>query len=74
MMMTGRSNTICEYLVDSKSKNAIDFGCRTGLVGMNLLNDFHSILFLDTSQNMIPQIKQKISPSNIQNECSYIML
>ncbi len=34
---------------------------------MNLLNDFSSVLFLDTSQNMIHQIKQKISDSNIQN-------
>ncbi|WP_434509895.1 class I SAM-dependent methyltransferase [Desulfitobacterium sp. AusDCA] len=61
------SNAIREYLVDAKRKNAIDFGCGTGLVGMNLLNDFNSILFLDTSQNMINQIKQKISSSNIQN-------
>ncbi|MBR0599313.1 class I SAM-dependent methyltransferase [Sinanaerobacter chloroacetimidivorans] len=61
------SDAIREYLVDANNKNAIDFGCGTGLVGMNLLNEFQSILFLDTSQNMIHQIKQKISGSNIQN-------
>ena len=61
------SDTIREYLVDAKNKNAIDFGCGTGLVGMNLLNDFQSILFLDTSQNMIHQVKQKIARSNIRN-------
>jgi ubiquinone/menaquinone biosynthesis C-methylase UbiE len=61
------SDTIREYLVDAKSKNAIDFGSGTGLVGMNLLNDFNSILFLDTSQNMINQIKQKIADFNIRN-------
>ena len=61
------SNAIREYLVDAKSKDAIDFGCGTGLVGMNLIKDFKSVLFLDTSQNMIHQIKQKISASNIQN-------
>ncbi|MEA4903214.1 MULTISPECIES: class I SAM-dependent methyltransferase [Clostridia] len=61
------SDAIREYLVDAKNKNAIDFGCGTGLVGMNLLNDFKSILFLDTSQNMINQIKQKISSFNMQN-------
>ena len=61
------SDAIREYLVDAKSKKAIDFGCGTGLVGMNLLNDFNSMLFLDTSQNMINQIKQKISDLNIQN-------
>lgn len=61
------SDAIQEYLVDTKTKNAIDFGCGTGLVGMNLLNNFSSILFLDTSQNMINQIKQKVSDLNIQN-------
>lgn len=61
------SDAISEYLVDTKNKNAIDFGCGTGLVGMNLLNNLSSILFLDTSQNMISQIKQKISDLNIQN-------
>ncbi|RXZ83793.1 class I SAM-dependent methyltransferase [Paenibacillaceae bacterium] len=61
------SDAIREYVVDAKSKNAIDFGCGTGLVGMNLLKDFHSMLFLDTSPNMINQIKQKISDFNIQN-------
>lgn len=61
------ANAIREYLVDAKSKNAIDFGCGTGLVGMKLINDFKSILFLDTSQNMIQQVKQKISQSDIQN-------
>ena len=55
------SAAIRKYLVDAKSKHAIDFGCGTGLVGMNLLNDFNSMLFLDTSPNMINQIKQKIA-------------
>ena len=59
------SNGIREYLVDAKCKNAIDFGCGTGLVGMDLLNDFNSMLFLDTSQNMINQIEKKIS--NMRN-------
>lgn len=61
------SDAIRELLVDAKGKDAIDFGCGTGLVGMNLLNEFKSILFLDTSQNMINQVKQKISYGNIPN-------
>lgn len=61
------SDAIREYIVDTKSKDAIDFGCGTGLVGMNLINDFHSMLFLDTSPNMIHQIKQKITHLNIPN-------
>lgn len=61
------SDAIREFLFDSKGRNAIDFGCGTGLVGLNLVNDFKSIMFLDTSQNMINQVKQKISELNIQN-------
>lgn len=61
------SDAIRECLVDAKSKDAIDFGCGTGLVGMDLVNEFKSILFLDTSQNMINQVKQKISHANIHN-------
>ncbi len=61
------SGAIRRYLADTKSKNAIDFGCGTGLVGMSLLNDFNSMLFLDTSKNMIDQVKGKIANSNVQN-------
>jgi ubiquinone/menaquinone biosynthesis C-methylase UbiE len=61
------SDAIREYLVDAKNKTAVDFGCGTGLVGLSLLNDFQSILFLDTSQNMIHQVEQKIFRSSIRN-------
>jgi ubiquinone/menaquinone biosynthesis C-methylase UbiE len=61
------SDAIKEYLIDTKSKDAIDFGCGTGLVGINLLNEFRSMLFLDTSQNMLNIIDQKISDSNALN-------
>ncbi|ANE46478.1 methyltransferase type 12 [Paenibacillus swuensis] len=61
------SDAIREYIDDAKSKTAIDFGCGTGLVGMNLLNELGSVLFMDSSQNMINQIKHKISESDIQN-------
>lgn len=61
------SDAIREYLIEANHKKAIDFGCGTGLVGMNLVSDFDSILFVDTSPNMINQIQQKISESNIQN-------
>lgn len=61
------SDAIREYVADAKNKSAIDFGCGTGLVGMNLLDEFHSMLFLDTSPNMIHRVQQKITDLNIQN-------
>lgn len=61
------SDAMKEYFVNTKSKDGIDFGCGTGLVGMNLLNEFRSMLFLDTSQNMLNIIKQKISDAHALN-------
>ncbi|MGG3279167.1 class I SAM-dependent methyltransferase [Paenibacillus solani] len=61
------SDALREYIVDAKSKKAIDFGCGTGLVGINLIDDFDSMLFLDTSPKMIQQIESKISELHIQN-------
>ncbi len=61
------ANAIRELLVGTKSKTAIDFGCGTGLVGLSLLSDFQSVLFLDTSQSMIDQVKQKISEADIRS-------
>ncbi|MDF2557663.1 MAG: methylase involved in ubiquinone/menaquinone biosynthesis [Bacillales bacterium] len=61
------SDAIKAYLVDTKNKDAIDFGCGTGLVGMNLLNEFRTMLFLDTSQNMINTVGQKITDSKVLN-------
>lgn len=61
------ADAIREYLVNTKDKSAIDFGCGTGLVGMILLEEFKSILFLDTSQNMIHEIRNKISKEKITN-------
>lgn len=61
------SEAIRSYLVNTKNKNAIDFGCGTGLVGINLLDEFRSILFIDASSNMVNQIQQKITDFQIQN-------
>lgn len=61
------ADAIRKHAAGAEGKHAIDFGCGTGLVGMNLLDDFGSVLFLDTSPKMIDQIKQKIADSHIQN-------
>lgn len=61
------SDAIRKYIGDGRRRSAIDFGCGTGLVGMNLIRDFHSMLFLDTSPSMIAHVKQKISDGRIKN-------
>ncbi|CAM3823744.1 class I SAM-dependent methyltransferase [Marinicrinis lubricantis] len=61
------SDAIRKYVVDAKSMNAMDFGCGTGLVGFNLVNEFQSMLFMDTSPNMIDRVKQKIADLHLSN-------
>ena len=61
------SDAIKEYLGDTRSKSAIDFGCGTGLVGMNLVNEFESLLFMDTSENMLDIVKRKIADAGALN-------
>lgn len=61
------SDAIRKHLTDAKGKTAIDFGCGTGLVGMELQSEFKSMLFLDTSQKMLNQIEKKIAANNIRN-------
>jgi len=61
------ADAIRESINHSGNKKAMDFGCGTGLVGMHLLNDFESMLFLDTSENMIHEVRRKISECNVHN-------
>ena len=61
------ADAIRRHAADAKDKAAVDFGCGTGLVGMNLLEDFRRLLFLDSSPNMIARIRQKITEFQIPN-------
>lgn len=45
---------------EAKGKNAMDFGCGTGLVGLSLLDVFDSMTFLDTSSNMLEIVAKKV--------------
>ena len=46
--------------LNGHKKIALEYGCGTGLVGLNLINDFDSIIFVDSSVKMIEQVKQKL--------------
>lgn len=61
------ADAISGVLINTEDKNAIDFGCGTGLVGMNLLKRFKSVLFLDSSHNMIQMTERKIKDKSIKN-------
>lgn len=41
-------------------KTAIDFGCGTGLIGMDLRNQYETMVFLDTSPQMLQIVENKL--------------
>jgi len=61
------ADAIRAYIANSEHKTAVDFGCGTGLVGMRLINQFKSMLFIDSSSNMISEVQQKLEKLGINN-------
>lgn len=54
-------------LQNSKSKSLIDYGSGTGLVSLEVSDLVHSILLIDSSQQMLEVAKAKISHKGIAN-------
>ncbi|WP_430603348.1 hypothetical protein IGJ02_000753 [Enterococcus sp. DIV0724b] len=54
-------------LEDTKGKNALDYGCGTGLIGLQIADAFEKILFVDSSKEMIHVVDQKIEQMNQTN-------
>ncbi|MBP1045848.1 class I SAM-dependent methyltransferase [Enterococcus sp. BWM-S5] len=48
-------------------QTALDFGCGTGLVGLQLKDLFQQMIFTDPSAGMIEQVDQKIAKQDIHN-------
>lgn len=48
-------------------KAAIDYGCGTGLVGLRLAGRFASLLMVDSSPQMIEQVRGKIEAAGLTN-------
>lgn len=61
------SKAIKSFLNNTKNKSAMDFGCGTGLVGISLIDDFDSVLFVDSSTNMINVVDEKLKSYKIIN-------
>jgi ubiquinone/menaquinone biosynthesis C-methylase UbiE len=61
------AGAIRKRVIDGKNKSAIDYGCGTGLVGLQLEDSFKSIVLTDASVNMINVVQEKIDSMNIKN-------
>jgi len=58
------SNEIRLHISDGQAKSAMEYGCGTGLVGFQLINDLNSLIFVDSSPAMIEQVKEKLQCLN----------
>lgn len=61
------SNEILKNIGLEKIKNALEFGCGTGLVSFNLKDEIEKIDLVDTSQGMIEVLEEKLAENNIKN-------
>lgn len=52
-------------LTDTQNLSALDYGCGTGLLGLELVDMFKTMLFVDTSAQMIAQVERKIEKAQI---------
>ena len=59
------AEAIGKELEHSETKSAIDYGCGTGLVGLELLDRFQSVLFVDASPAMVEVLQSKLAQRGI---------
>lgn len=61
------SEEIDRWLEDKINNNAMEFGCGTGLITLNLKNKFKNIMMIDNSAGMIEEVNKKIKNQNVNN-------
>lgn len=70
-MHVERAKAVADAIKDSikinKDWHIADFGCGTGLLGFNFIEDVKQITMIDVSQNMLDILKGKIESLNIKN-------
>jgi ubiquinone/menaquinone biosynthesis C-methylase UbiE len=55
------ANELRSLLTGNREKDAIEYGCGTGLVGLRLAGEFRSLLLVDYSAGMLRQAERKIT-------------
>lgn len=81
------ADEIRKHIEPGTKKSALEYGCGTGLVGLYLVDDFDSLLFVDSSPEMLNQVKQKRpaalvlcanlmenTPVNLKVDCIFLSL
>ena len=58
---------INEKIKLKKDMVIMDFGCGTGILGLNLINRVKKVIFLDSSKGMIKQVQKGILKTKVMN-------
>jgi len=67
------ANTIVRQVAISQDMTALDFGCGTGLLTLQLQPLVKSITGVDSSQGMLDIFNSKITTANIDNVCTLFL-
>jgi len=70
---THTAQTIRDTLtqLEIEGKTLLDYGCGTGLIGLQLVDLFEKTIFMDASEKMIEVITDKIADQNLPNAEAY---
>ena len=61
------SQAVTGHLPPSPELDVLDYGCGSGLIGVNLRKAYRSLVMMDTSAGMLEILKEKIQAQNITN-------
>ncbi len=61
------SKKIKEIVGNQKDTSIMEYGCATGLISFNLLDNFKKITLMDSEEEMINVVKEKIDVYNTSN-------
>jgi ubiquinone/menaquinone biosynthesis C-methylase UbiE len=65
------AKNFAKYLNENNILNkdliTMDFGCGTGILGLKIINNVKKLIFLDSSKEMIKQVKSGLLEKNVLN-------
>lgn len=66
------AHKVREELAQAKEKTLIDYGSGTGLIGLQIADSVKNAILVDSSENMVEIINDKVAASNIQNVQTFV--
>lgn len=61
------TDAIRARLVGTENKRLIDYGCGTGLIGLDLADCFEEVILVDSSPKMVKEAQKKIDKNDLSN-------